>query len=101
MAHYKGSASEGNRAANLIKKREKQREELERMKQKIAEVRFPATQVCPTANPNPMYIHCRSTPSLRQWETSLLAASTLWRKSSDQVPLVRGTPESGVREYVG
>lgn len=38
MAHYKGSASEGNRAANLIKKREKQREELERMKQKIAEV---------------------------------------------------------------
>lgn len=40
MAHYKGSASEGNRAANLIKKREKQREELERMKQKIAEVRF-------------------------------------------------------------
>lgn len=43
MAHYKGSASEGNRAANLIKKREKQREELERMKQKIAEVCISAT----------------------------------------------------------
>lgn len=48
MAHYKGSASEGNRAANLIKKREKQREELERMKQKIAEV-CNNTTVCPAA----------------------------------------------------
>ena len=101
MAHYKGSASEGNRAANLIKKREKQREELERMKQKIAEVRFSCNSGLFHCIPRPYGIHCRSTPSLRQWETSLLAALTLWRKSSDQVPLVRGTPESGVREYVG
>ena len=38
MAQYKGAASEGTRAANLMKKREKQREELERRKQKISEV---------------------------------------------------------------
>ena len=38
MAHYKGAASEGTRAMNLMKKREKQREELERLKQKISEV---------------------------------------------------------------
>lgn len=38
MAHYKGAASEGNRAANLIKKREKAKEEMEKMKQKISEV---------------------------------------------------------------
>lgn len=38
MAHYKGAASEGARAANLLKKREKQKEELEKLKQKISEV---------------------------------------------------------------
>ena len=38
MAHYKGAASEGNRAAQLMKKREKAKEELERLKQKISEV---------------------------------------------------------------
>lgn len=38
MAHYKGAASEGNRAANLIKKRERQKEELEVLKKKIADV---------------------------------------------------------------
>ena len=39
MAQYKGAASEGNRAANLMKKRERQKEELELLKKKIAEVR--------------------------------------------------------------
>lgn len=38
MAHYKGAASEGTRAVNLMKRRERAREELERMKQKISEV---------------------------------------------------------------
>ena len=38
MAQYKGAASEGNRAAQLMKKREKAKEELERLKQKISEV---------------------------------------------------------------
>ena len=38
MAHYKGAASEGNRAAQLMKKREKAKEELEKLKQKISEV---------------------------------------------------------------
>ncbi len=41
MAHYKGAASEGTRAANLLMRRERAKEELERMKQKIAEVRDP------------------------------------------------------------
>lgn len=41
MAHYKGAASEGNRAVNLLKKREKQKEELELLKKKIAEVSVP------------------------------------------------------------
>ena len=40
MAQYKGAASEGARAMNLMKKREQQRQELEKMKQKIAEVRL-------------------------------------------------------------
>ena len=39
MTDYRGAASEGTRAANLVKKREKQREELERLKKKIQEVR--------------------------------------------------------------
>ena len=39
MAEYKGAASEGNRAATLMKQREKQREELEFLKKKIAEVK--------------------------------------------------------------
>lgn len=38
MAHYKGAASEGNRAVNLLKQREKQKEELELLKKKIADV---------------------------------------------------------------
>ena len=38
MTDYRGAASEGNRAANLMKKRANQKEELELMKQKIAEV---------------------------------------------------------------
>lgn len=42
MAHYKGAASEGNRAANLMKKRERQKEELEILKKKIADVSFAA-----------------------------------------------------------
>ena len=38
MAHYKGAASEGNRAATLLKKREQAREEFEFMKKRISEV---------------------------------------------------------------
>ena len=38
MAHYKGAASEGTRAVNLMKRREKAKEELEKMKQRISEV---------------------------------------------------------------
>uniref|UniRef100_A0A8C4SDF8 Family with sequence similarity 50 member A n=1 Tax=Erpetoichthys calabaricus TaxID=27687 RepID=A0A8C4SDF8_ERPCA len=37
MAQYKGAASEGGRAMQLMKKREKQREHMEQLKQKIAE----------------------------------------------------------------
>ncbi|XP_068104912.1 protein FAM50A [Hyperolius riggenbachi] len=37
MAQYKGAASEAGRAMQLMKKRERQREQLEQMKQKIAE----------------------------------------------------------------
>lgn len=43
MAHYKGAASEGTRAVNLLKKREKAKEELERLKQKISDVSKRAT----------------------------------------------------------
>ena len=43
MAHYKGAASEGTRAVNLLKKRERAREELEKLKQKISEVCEQAT----------------------------------------------------------
>ena len=45
MAHYKGAASEGNRAANLMKKREKQKEEIELLKKKIAEVSRPTERL--------------------------------------------------------
>jgi hypothetical protein len=38
MAQYKGAAREGQRAAHLMKKREKQKEELELLKKKIADV---------------------------------------------------------------
>lgn len=38
MAHYKGAASEGNRAVTLLKKREQAREEFEFMKKRISEV---------------------------------------------------------------
>lgn len=38
MAQYKGAASEAGRAMQLIKKREKEREQLEQLKLKIAEV---------------------------------------------------------------
>ncbi|KAI2649571.1 Protein FAM50A [Labeo rohita] len=37
MAQYKGAASEAGRAMQLIKKREREREQLEQLKQKIAE----------------------------------------------------------------
>lgn len=37
MAQYKGAASEGGRAANLIKKRQKELEEIEAKKRKIEE----------------------------------------------------------------
>lgn len=39
MAHYKGAASEGNRAVTLLKKREQAREEFEFMKKRISEVK--------------------------------------------------------------
>ena len=38
MAQYKGAAREGQRAAHLMKKREKQKEELELLKKKISDV---------------------------------------------------------------
>lgn len=38
MAHYKGAASEGNRAVTLLKRREQAREEFEFMKKRISEV---------------------------------------------------------------
>ncbi|XP_062522683.1 protein FAM50A-like [Corticium candelabrum] len=37
MAHYKGAAAEGARAVNLMKKREQAKQEIERLKQKIAD----------------------------------------------------------------
>jgi protein FAM50 len=37
MAHYKGAATEGTRAINLMKKREQAKQEIERLKQKITE----------------------------------------------------------------
>ena len=37
MAQYKGAAKEANRAMNLLKKRQKEREELELRKKKIEE----------------------------------------------------------------
>lgn len=43
MAQYKGAASEAGRAMQLMKKREKEREHLEQLKQKIAEVSPPLT----------------------------------------------------------
>ena len=49
MAEYKGAASEGNRAATLMKQREKQREELEFLKKKIAEVKNPKIDNIPCA----------------------------------------------------
>ena len=38
MTEYKGAASEAGRVLHLMKKREKQKEELERLKQKIEQV---------------------------------------------------------------
>ena len=38
MAHYKGAASEGTRAQNLLKKREKAKEEFESLRKKIEDV---------------------------------------------------------------
>ena len=43
MAHYKGAASEGNRAVTLLKKREQAREEFEFMKKRISEVQSKST----------------------------------------------------------
>lgn len=39
MAEYKGAASEAGRVRQLLMKREKQRDELERLKQRIEQVR--------------------------------------------------------------
>ena len=41
MAQYKGAAREGHRAQTLLKRREKQKEQLELIKQKISQVRLP------------------------------------------------------------
>ena len=38
MAHYKGAASEGTRAQNLLKKREKAKEEFESLRKRIEDV---------------------------------------------------------------
>lgn len=43
MAQYKGAASEAGRAMQLMKKREREREQLEQLKQKIAEASEPET----------------------------------------------------------
>lgn len=40
MAQYKGASTDGFRAKTLLKKREKQKEEIEHMKMKITEVNF-------------------------------------------------------------
>ena len=40
MAHYKGAASEGTRAVNLLKKREQAKEEFAIRRKKIEEVYF-------------------------------------------------------------
>ncbi|XP_070557900.1 protein FAM50A-like [Ptychodera flava] len=40
MAHYKGAASEAGRAMHLMKKREKEKEKLEQLKQKIEQDNF-------------------------------------------------------------
>lgn len=40
MAEYKGASREGGRAASLMKKREQAREEMEKAKEKIVQVRF-------------------------------------------------------------
>lgn len=40
MAEYKGAASEAGRVRQLIKRRELQKEQLEKMKQKIEQVRL-------------------------------------------------------------
>ena len=56
MAQYKGAASEGTRAVNLLKRREKQREELEKIKQKISEVNIPGDSLIIIRNVNLMLI---------------------------------------------
>lgn len=40
MAQYKGASTDGFRAKTLMKKREKQKEEIEHLKIKISEVRI-------------------------------------------------------------
>lgn len=89
MAHYKGAASEGNRAATLMKQREKQKEELEFLKKKIADVRVSlhskllrmrkAYYTSHTRNMGPRNLKCRTSSPL---------LSTSWRSSSSPVPLV-------------
>lgn len=67
MAHYKGASSEANRAAALLKQREKDREELERLKKKITEVCF--------VSKNPFLLrraHCRTTKSAQEWRKGFL-----------------------------
>lgn len=45
MAQYKGAASEAGRAMQLTKKREREREQLEQLKKKIAEVIYNKSNV--------------------------------------------------------
>ena len=86
MAHYKGAASEGSRAANLMKQRERQKEELEFLKKKIAEVSLLDKIVRMRKNNT----HFRSMERRNSMlETSLPLLSTLWRSSSSPVLLVR------------
>lgn len=40
MAFFKGAPSEGNRVVSLLKKREKEKEEMEKIKQKITDVSY-------------------------------------------------------------
>ena len=81
MAQYKGAASEGARAMNLMKKREQQRQELEKMKQKIAEVRSCNWRGLHTVLSN--FYTRRNMPlsQILRSQISLPPVSTWWRNS--------------------
>ena len=51
MAQYKGAASEAGRAMQLRKKREKEREQLEQLKLRIAEVAMSTLRSCCSTTP--------------------------------------------------